>query len=70
MERWEVICLNPVDMTTLWSLRGSSLKVIANKWNEEAGNDYISLNKLTRMSLGRSVNPFVRVNRLSSEKQI
>ena len=63
-DRWEVILYCPVDMSIMWSTKGRSLKSIAEKWNEETGNDYISTNKLTRASLGRSVNPFVRVQKV------
>lgn len=62
--RWKVTVLSPVNMKPIWECKGMSCKDIGNKWETETGNDFITHNKLVRISLGRSKNIYVKMERL------
>jgi len=64
LPRWKVTVLSPVNMKPIWECTGMSCKDIGNKWETETGNDFITHNKLVRISLGRSKNIYVKMERL------
>ncbi len=65
-KRWKVSIISPVNNQELWSYSAPTLKEISLEWRKETGNSYLSDSKLTRATLGKSKNDFIKIYRLGS----
>ena len=60
--RWKCQVLSPIAINTvLWEGQGPTTKSIVEKYNTEVGNDFLTIQKLNRCSLGRSKNPLIKL---------
>ena len=64
--RWRVSIISPVNREELWSYSAPTLKEISLEWRKHTGNDFLSDSKLTRATLGKSKNEFIKIYRLGS----
>ena len=66
--RWRCEILSPVDNKILWTVDAATSKKIVEAWREEAGedNNYLTVQKLTRVSLNRSKNNLIKLYKIGS----
>lgn len=60
-DRWKCQIVSPIDEMVLWEGIAPTTKLMAEKYQQETGNDYLTLQKLTRCSLGKSKNPLIKL---------
>ncbi len=60
--RWKCQILSPIKITeVLWEGQGPTTKSIVDKYSTEVNNDFLTIQKLNRCSLGRSKNPLIKL---------
>jgi len=60
--RWKCQIVSPVSRNEiLWEGQGPTTKSIVEKYNQEVCNDFLTIQKLNRCSLGRSKNPLIKL---------
>lgn len=60
--RWKCQILSPINITdVLWEGQGPTTKSIVDVYKREVGNDFLTIQKLNRCSLGRSKNPLIKL---------
>jgi hypothetical protein len=50
--RWRFDVLSPLDGTIIWSYSSFSVKEIANQWERDSGNKFLSKAKINRATIG------------------
>tara|TARA_Y100000114_G_C11688960_1_gene292571 strand:+ start:253 stop:492 length:240 start_codon:yes stop_codon:yes gene_type:complete len=71
-DRWKCELINPLDMESiLWEGIGKTLEDIAEKFQKENKNDYITKSRLSRATLGRCSpkNNLIRIYKLKDEQK-
>ena len=59
--RWKCQIVSPIDGSVLWEDEGPTTKTLVEKYQEQTGNKFLTLQKLNRTSLGRSKNPLIKL---------
>lgn len=60
--RWKCQIVSPVDnMSVLWEGEGPTTKSIVTKYKTQINNNFLTIQKLNRCSLGRSKNPLIKL---------
>lgn len=62
--KWRIEVLSPVNHKMIWSVEARTLKIASDVWESETENDYITHEKLTRISQNRSKNNLIVITRL------
>ncbi len=62
--KWRIEVLSPVNNKMIWSVEARTLKIASDVWESETENDYITHEKLTRISQNRSKNNLIVITRL------
>ena len=61
VNRWKCQILSPISTDVLWEGQGPTTKSIVEKYEKEINNNFLTIQKLNRCSLGRSKNPLIRL---------
>ena len=59
--RWKCQIVSPINEEVLWESTAPTTKILAEKYQEETGNNYLTLQKLNRCSLGKNKNPLIKL---------
>ena len=60
--RWKCQIVSPIDTNAvLWEGEGPTTRSIVDKYGHEVGNEFLTIQKLNRCSLGRSKNPLIKL---------